>query len=58
MRFTYVAELGATGNWSTAVFQILFAGSTGQPPSVGPCPKARTLTVKKQYLQREYEGTT
>jgi hypothetical protein len=32
--FTIVAELASTGSVSTGVFQMLSAGSTGQPPII------------------------
>jgi hypothetical protein len=32
---TQAAELAETGSWSTGVFQILSAGSTGQVPMAG-----------------------
>jgi hypothetical protein len=35
MLATYCRERGSTGNRSIGVFQILSAGKTGQPPTVG-----------------------
>jgi hypothetical protein len=34
MVFTIVVELASTGSVSTGVFQMLSAGSTGQPPII------------------------
>lgn len=36
MLLTYACELGCTGNVSMRLFQMLFAGNIGQPPSEGP----------------------
>src|SRR5436189_1012978 len=40
MVLTQAEEFAATGSWSTGVFQILSAGSTGQFPIAGDCAAA------------------
>jgi hypothetical protein len=57
---TYVDVKLEAGKWSTGVFQILSAGNTGQPPTVGGCaqdaeaPSAAIARAMKKGVNRPF----
>jgi hypothetical protein len=53
MVFTIVAELASTGSVSTGVFQMLSAGSTGQPPIIC-CAEAGAAIMSASAAARTF----